>query len=142
MNTPSALDIRDAFHEAGGAPYLLSTVEGIDVTDTCYINCCPLIIDRDYRMFFLLEVCDRDRENNEVWVSYLFLAHEGGGLTGWETAWHEDRPHRFFDRSVGVHKYMAWAVQMAEGTEERWAERDRARLSPEQIDHLDRLERT
>lgn len=66
-----------------------------DIADTTtYINGVMVTIDRDYKMAFLLEVCDR--VGDQTWVTYLAMEVRHRDLSAWE--WMDRRPVPFFDR--------------------------------------------
>jgi hypothetical protein len=78
------------------------------VDDDTYINGVPLIVDRDLRSGYLLEIVERDTST----VSYVVIAITGNGH---QSAWWEHDAGTFFDRNVDTETVSAWALGVIYG---------------------------
>ena len=87
-----------------------------NVTDDTYINGIMVTVDRDYNMFYLLEVVER----GDSWVSHMAVAVNHTTMRAFE--WHEHRPYPFFERpdDLDLSEIYVWFVRWADAVEQSW----------------------
>jgi hypothetical protein len=86
---------------------------------TTYINGIMLIIDQDFEMGFLLEICDRpEGKSGETWVTHFAI--EIRHTTPVLYQWHDHRPYPFFERPDDVTQFdlHSWFINWYECNQE------------------------